>query len=160
MKVAATNNVRFSAYLAEHFRFDETAPFMGGEDVEFFGRINAAGYEIKKTLLAETYEKEHPERTTLWGQFYRSFWCAAADLVVLKNIRGIFWAFTRKFHTIPVNILFGVAHIAIALLALPISRKYAKRSFLRGAKKAAKSMGRGAALLGWLPKPYSQTVGS
>jgi hypothetical protein len=162
---AATYNVRFSAQLLRAgLLFDERLGSSGGEDTDFFVRGRKVGFEIRKISTAITREHTHPERLTYRGQIYRAYWKAVADM---KRIRleggstGLIW---RRAHTIPLQMISGLAHLCIGITAGAVSllrpsskhRLLAiyKRRALRGGRKIAKSAGRLAAMVGHDPQPY------
>jgi succinoglycan biosynthesis protein ExoM len=126
-KTAVTNNVRFSTELVRAgLRFDESIGLMGGEDIDFFSLAYADGFDIRFTNLAITYETVHPERITYRHQVYRSFWCAASDIRMYRATRGALWVWSRKWHTILTQTVFGVVepirffqHRCRAKVALP-----------------------------------------
>jgi succinoglycan biosynthesis protein ExoM len=157
---ATTGNVRFSADLIyAGLRFNEAIGLMGGEDIEFFGRARAMGFQIRQTLRAVTIETAHRERLTLPGQLYRHFWCAASDVVAVQKVRGKYRALSRKLHTIPLSIAIGAVEIAISPLFSVIGLDAFKRRVLAGGKKIAKGAGRAAAIVGIMPQPYRVIVG-
>lgn len=161
LKTACTNNVRFSIDLVRYgLRFDEALGFMGGEDQLFFTAARNAGFEIRRTERAITYETIHPERATFWGQVHRAYWCAASDVQRLALQKGWQNAFTRKSHTIPTNILFGITELMLSPAFALGGRTAFQRRAASGGKKIAKAAGRVAALAGHLPQPYRTTVGN
>jgi succinoglycan biosynthesis protein ExoM len=148
-KTAYTGNVRFStALMRAGLRFDEGLRLMGGEDNEFFAAAHARGFEIRRTLRAITREAAHPERLTYRALVYRSYWCAASELRRLAMTRGAIGAALRKAHTIPLNLMFGLAWLVGAGAAAVFSRDAFKHMAIQGGLKLAKGAGRAAALVG------------
>lgn len=159
-KTAVTNNVRFTMEIARAgFRFDETLGLMGGEDNEFFTRVHAAGWGIKRTMRAVTYERAHPERLTYKGQVYRAYWTAASDLRGVAISRGWAGAALRKAHTVPLHLLVGLATLMASPLMLTFGQETFKRTALNGGRQVAKGLGRAAAMIGMLPEPYRVVCG-
>ena len=146
IRTCTGGNVRINAHAIGDARFDERIGYMGGEDIEFFGRLSAAGLTIRETQRALTWEYVHPERRGFRAHMYRWFWCAASDVVALQLIKGRRYAAFYKLHTIPANFILGV-------ILLPFSIR-------KGMKKLAKAAGRAAAFAGRLPEPYRNVVGS
>ena len=160
LKTAYTNNVRFSIALVEAgLRFNEGLGLMGGEDNEFFSAARQAGFEIRQTQRAITYETVHPERLTYRAQAGRAYWCAASDLRRTVVERGRVRAALAKGHTVPLNLIIGMAEILVSPLFVVAGARAFKRQALCGGKKIAKGMGRAAAALGYLPEPYRRVVG-
>jgi succinoglycan biosynthesis protein ExoM len=161
LKTTITANVRFSIKLVEAgLRFNEDLGFMGGEDVDFFTRAREIGFKIKHTSRAVTHEVIHVERVTLLGYAYRQYWYGAADILFLRNSKGIWWVLGRKVPAVVVNIIFGVVEMMISPLFLLRGHVRWRRQFLRGMKKMMKASGRAAALIGFVPRPYRNIVGS
>lgn len=159
-KTAVTNNVRFSMELVRAgLRFDESIGLMGGEDIDFFSRARAAGFRIKFTNLAVTYEVVHRERVTFRHQIYRSYWCAVSDIRMYRATRGTAWAWSRKAHTVLFQAVFGAVELAASPLFAVAGVTMFKRRALAGGKKIGKAFGRAAGLLGWMPTPYAKVVG-
>lgn len=159
-KTATSGNVRFTAAIVRAgFRFDESLGLMGGEDNEFFTRVHAAGWQIKWTLRAVTYETAHPERLTWSGQFYRAYWSAASDARALAISRGWLGMVLRKSHTIPLHLIVGCFWLLASPLAYPFSEPAFKRMALNGGRTIAKGAGRAAAIVGLLPQPYRAISG-
>lgn len=161
LKHACTYNVRFSSDLPKRgLRFDEGLGHMGGEDVLFFRTARNAGFEIRRTERAVTYEAVHPERATFLGQLRRTYWCAASDIQQFAMTRGWPFAIGCKLHTIPSNAVLGVAEMAISpAFAIGGRRSFRKRA-LGGGRKLAKAAGRMAAMVGVLPEPYKVVCGN
>lgn len=159
-KTGTTGNVRLSAaLLGAGFRFDEGLGLMGGEDNELLTRARQAGFEIRRTLRAVVTETAHAERLTYVGQLYRAYWCAASDMRRTAIAKGWTSAILRKAHTVPSNLIFGAAEVAVSPLFVVLGIDAFKRRALGGGKKVAKGLGRGAAMLGCLPAPYRTVVG-
>ena len=155
LKTATTGNVRFNvAVLKAGLRFNEALGLMGGEDNEFFTAAHLAGFEIKRTLRAVTWETAHPARLTYRARMYRAYWCAASETRRLALVRGFHRTALKKAHTIPLNIVFGGFWLIVAALAWPVSRAAFKNRALYGGNRLAKAAGRFAALIGRLPQPY------
>ena len=161
LKTTITANVRFSIDLVHAgLRFNEDLGFMGGEDVEFFTRARKRGFTIRHTSRAVTHEAIHLERVTLWGFAYREYWYGASDIASLRNARGIWWAIGRRLPVVITNMLIGSVEMMISPVFLVRGTIKWKRQFLRGLKKMMKGLGRAAGLIGVMPKPYRNIVGS
>lgn len=159
-KVAVTNNVRFSSDLVRAgLRFDTGIGLMGGEDIDFFGRAHAAGFDIRFTNRAITHETVHTERLTFRAQVYRALWCGSSDVRMWKTTRGSAWAWTRKAHTVPAQALFGAVELALSPLFALAGVDHFKRRAIAGGKKLGKAAGRLSGLLGIMPQPYRNVVG-
>lgn len=160
LKTAYTNNVRISMALIEAgLTFDEGIGLAGGEDNEFFASATVRGFNIRQTNRAITHEFVHPERLTYFSQAYRAYWCAASDVRMHAIRKSWGWVFTHKVHTVPLNIVFGIAGIVAAPLAIVAGVRAFKLCALWGGKKMAKGLGRAAGFIGVLPKPYRVIVG-
>lgn len=161
LKTASTNCVRFSIDVVKSgLRFDETIGFMGGEDVDFFSRARAMGFEIRYAHSPVVREWVHPERVTFWGQFYRNMWCSASDVVLYNTKYGFWGALSRKIMTIPVHIVFGICIMVVSPLYIIGGVDAFKLKVLKSAKHVAKACGRAIALAGMFPKPYKTISGS
>lgn len=159
-RTAVTNNVRFSADIVlAGLRFDESIGLMGGEDIDFFGRVAKAGFAIRQTNRAITRETVHPERLTYAAQVYRQYWYAASDMNMYRGLRGTRWLVTRKVHTVLTGAAFGVAELIISPFFLPFGIAMFKRRALAGGKKIGKAAGRAAGMIGIMPQPYRNVVG-
>ncbi len=159
-KTATTANVRISADIARAgLRFDESFGLSGGEDSDFFTRAHEAGWPIKSTLRAITYERAHPERLTFKGQTYRAYWCAAAGIRAIATRRGWLGAVARKAHSIPLHVTMGTLQLIASPAALVLGQDAFKRAALDGGRRIAKGLGRAAAFVGILPQPYRVTLG-
>ena len=159
-RIAHTNNVRFSISLIEAgLRFDERLGMMGGEDQEFFSRAHSAGFKIKRTSRAVTYEAAHPERLTFGGQFYRFFWYSVSNTRI-RLLRGekrdVYW---ECLYEVPLDLIIGTLRILGSPLRVFKGREKFKRRANSGAKQIAQAIGVVTALLGIMPKPYRKTVG-
>lgn len=152
VKSASTCNIRFSRQLLDAgLRFDERLGISGGEDIDFFSRASAMGFEIKCTNHAVTHEFAHADRLTFRGQFYREF-CSGATS---GQIRGSL----RLLGALLVGIV-GAAEMTVSpFFALGGMLRF-KRRALSGSKKIAKACGRLAAFIGVMPTPYRNVVGN
>jgi len=160
LRTAVTNNVRFSlAIVNSGIWFDESIELGGGEDVDFFTRAHAAGFEIRSTNRAITYEWMHAERLTYFAQIARSYWCGAADIRAMKRTKGARYTWARKFHTAIAQPIIGVVELAISPLFIVASVDAFKRRALAGGKKIGKGLGRLAGLIDLKPQPYKRVVG-
>lgn len=160
IRTGYTNNIRFSmAVVDAGLRFNEALGLMGGEDQEFCTAAHQAGFGIKQTNLAITYETSHPERLTYMGQASRSFWCAASDLRRLSIERGWGGALARKAHTVPWMLIVGTIEIITSPVFMVTGMRRFKKRALAGGKKVGKGLGRAAAAVGYLPQPYRRIVG-
>lgn len=158
--VATTSNVRFMAFVfTSGLRFDTRLGAMGGEDIDFFARARERGFFIGETDRAVTFETLHPERLTLFAQTYRAYWCAASDVRMWEASRGRWWTISRKGHTVPTQLVFGVAELLIAPLTIVAGLTMFKRWTLSAVKHLGKGAGRLAGLLHRFPKPYKNVVG-
>ena len=161
LNTTITANVRFSIELVRAgLRFNEDLGFMGGEDVDFFSRARNLGFRIRHTSRAITHEAIHPERVTLFGYAYREYWYGASDVLSLRNSKGIWWTLGRKLPAVISNMIIGLTEMIISPFFLLRGQLRWKRQFLRGVKKMMKGLGRAAALIGVIPKPYRNVVGS
>lgn len=157
---AYTNNVRFSIDLVKAgLRFDERLGLMGGEDSEFFYAAHRAGFEIRQTQRALTYEVMHPARLSYIAQSQRAYWIAASNLRRGIMARGKARTALTKLHTIPVSMALGAIELAISPLFAVAGLRRFKRRAIAGGANIAKGMGRIAAMLGRLPEPYKHVVG-
>lgn len=160
LKTASTNNVRFSSALVRAgLRFDETLGLMGGEDNEFFAAAGRAGFAIRQTARAVTHETAHMQRLTYRAQMYRMYWCALSDMRMDAARKDWIWVLTRKGHTIPSSLAFGVLELLVSPFFLAAGMTAFKKRVIAGGKKIAKAVGRTAGLLGFLAQPYRKTVG-
>jgi succinoglycan biosynthesis protein ExoM len=157
---ATTCNVRFSRSLIDAgLRFNEAIGLGGGEDTELFAEARRAGFEIRRTDRAVTYEAVHPERCTYFGQMYREFWSGAVGArksVLLRGpIRG------TLLHNLPAVLtgVVGLAEMASSPLFMAGGVTAFKRRALSGGKKIGKGIGRAAGMFGYLPQPYRDVVG-
>ncbi|MFA5956812.1 glycosyltransferase family 2 protein [Hyphomicrobium sp.] len=157
---AYTHNVRFSrAVVDKGFKFDERLALSGGEDVDFFTRARKAGFEIRQTARAITFEAIHPERLTFLRQCQESYWIAAANIRESIVRQGLATTLVSKLHTIPLNLFLGPLLIMFSPFALPLGPCAFKKMALTGGDKIARAIGRAAALLGHIPSPYKNIDG-
>jgi glycosyltransferase involved in cell wall biosynthesis len=160
-RTATTTNVRFSTKLVRAgLRFNEKLGLMGGEDQEFFSAAHQLGFEICRTQRAQTRETFHRERLSYGAQMYRAYWCAVSDLRRLEIERGRIAAVLRKAYTVPLSIVFGTIEIVSSPLCVIVGIGAFKRRALAGGKKIAKGLGRLAAMVGHLPRPYARVHGN
>jgi succinoglycan biosynthesis protein ExoM len=156
LRTALTNNVRFSFDVVRAgIRFNERLGFMGGEDGEFFATAYRRGYHIRRTLRAVTYETQHASRLTYFGLAYRSYWNAASDVRRLAVQRGWGPAIGMKLTSVPFNVLAGAAEIVVSPVFVIAGIDAFKRRAVAGGKKIGKGLGRGAAIVGLMPRPYA-----
>nr|QBM02646.1 hypothetical protein [uncultured archaeon] len=156
---ASTCNVRFSTKIVQAgIRFDEAIGLGSGEDVDFFARATAMGFKIIYTNNALTHERRHPERQTFFAQMYREICSGANSGRKAKKIGGTGAALRAFLGSLVISPV-GLLEIVAAPLFLAGGMTLFKRRMLSGGKKIAKAIGRGAALLGALPRPYLHTVG-
>lgn len=157
---AFTHNVRFSAdVLREGLRFNDSLGLMGGEDCEFFASARKAGFSIRSTERAVTYETAHPERLTYRGFVSRQYWCAIANLRQRAIEQGWPRTILSKLWTVPWYVTYGLVEVAVSPLFLFFGVIAFKRRALEGGAKVAKGLGRAAAMLGHMPQPYRSVVG-
>lgn len=159
--VAATNNIRFDALVFRSgLRFDETLGALGGEDTDLIRRARWAGFDVRRTMRAITHEILHQERLTYGAQVYRSYWGAATNIRTDKRLYGATRTFATKLHTVFTNALFGVIELLTSPLFIVAGSRRFKRQALAGGKKLGKAAGRLAGLIGRMPRPYRNVVGS
>jgi succinoglycan biosynthesis protein ExoM len=160
LRVAYTNNVRFSVALVKAgLRFNERLGLGGGSDTEFFARANKHGFTIRRTIIAVTYERAHPERLTFQAQYRRAHRNAVTNLRALIIRNGAPAALLRKIPTIPLNFALGLVLLAVSPASAIVSLNLFKRLAMMGADKLARALGRAAALTGRIPQPYRVVEG-
>ncbi len=157
---AGTGNVRFSSMLLKHgLRSNENLCFLGGEDREFFTFARLAGFTIKQTAKAITWEHAHPSRYTLRGQAYRSYWNGVARAKLKAKLSSSRSEIMKYYIKAGPKLLFGLALLTFAPFALILGGARFKRFIVKGAKEASEAVGILAALFGILPQPYADIIG-
>jgi succinoglycan biosynthesis protein ExoM len=155
LRTAYTNNVRFSTgILHSGLRFDESIGLGNGSDSEFFARVRAQGWYIRRTLRAITHEKAHPERLTYRGQMYRCYCVDNAKMRRMMAAKGRLWCAVTRLPSVAFNILLGGLWLAGAVVARAAGREAFRDAALTGGKMLAKAAGRLTALAGITPQPY------
>ena len=130
LKEAATNNVllRTDVLKKTGVRFDHQFAFSGGEDADFFRRLNAAGAKIVASDAAIVHETVPPSRANARWILLRVLRIANSDAYI--HLKRSSSAFTR------IGLLtVGCARIAksaIATLAAPLFRKHVVIHNLQG----------------------------
>lgn len=156
---AYTHNVRFHADITRAgFRFDEAFRFTGGSDAEYFRRAHKAGYEIRYTLKAQTFEDIHRERLTWRFIVARRRRCVAgaAQRRAMHGDKTISW---RKAPSMIFDMLRGAAGMCFAAIAFPFNRTVCKSAALKAADRIGRAAGRFVFLTGNLPEPYREIHG-
>lgn len=157
---ALTGNVRFSAKVAHAgLRFDESIGLGGGEDIDFFRRANDAGFAIRKTNRAVTYETVHPERMTYRAQIYTAYWSTASTIRMCMLAHGLAWAWRHEAPRILRNAISGALVVLSSPLYLLAGVDAFKRQAVNGGRCMGKAAGRVAGLLGIAPQVYRNVAG-
>lgn len=157
---AFTNNVRFSsALMTAGLRFNEKLALTGGEDSLFFKEAIEAGFEIKQTNKAKTFETIHPSRLTFKSLIGRRYWIAAVNMRILAWEIGWYKTISRRGKRVVPIALVGFIYLFLAPFALLSGHSAFKKFALRGGTELATAAGRVAAMLGAKPQPYQNIDG-
>ena len=157
---ASTNNVRFSISLVTAgLRFREDLALTSGEDTDFFARAHVQGFGIRLTTRAVTFEEAHPDRHTLTGHIYRSYWQSASEIRLQFTIKPTGQVYRENAYRIPLAWLTGLGRLLISPFYVIGGTNKMKRRIVSATKRLGSAAGLSAGLLGIQTEPYRKISG-
>lgn len=157
---AYTNNVRYNAAVLEAgIRFDESIGLGIGEDVVFCQDAKKAGFGIKYTARALTWEAAHLERYTVSKLAERAY---AERITTTKRKIAKRGRFSVALSTVFPFIMSGpktLGYFVACGASYPFSELHARKMFLKAYLQMANALGRYHGLKGYTATFYQHVAG-
>lgn len=157
---ATTNNIRIgAAVLHAGYRFHEAFGLTGGEDYEFTRRARLAGFAIRRTPHAVTYEHMLTERLTLRAQMSRAAWKVCSGLQSHQTITGTRMPLRARLLLAGGYLASGLRKGLGAILTAPVAPLLFRRRFLGACNQLARGYAVVADIRGRPLQPYRHIIG-
>jgi len=148
LRGAATNNVLISRHIAQNYRFDEFMHSNGGDDSNFFYRVNRDAYVIKFASDAIIHELVPHDRMTIQWLSMRMFRVGSVGSEELVRRKPRFSALVVRF----LKALYQYPKAVFFLFCSPFGYHY----FVKAAQKVGLGTGMISGLFGLVYQEYQK----